>query len=216
MSLKAKQSLALLRRHRNVKRVIEIGVGRGAFARTCVDSGIDYTGIDANPNIVDHLRDLQIIHAQVPPFPELREADVVVAEAVLEHMPTYREAEQFVRGTRALLPDDGLLMLYCPDFRFGLKYFFGVDYSHSFVTSLPRVTMLLVDQGYDVLEARMRIDCFFGPWCYIVWLLTRLIPTRLLEWLTGYHRQTGSKSRWRKIKEKIPAAFVVGQKKHKT
>ncbi len=203
-----------------VNSVIEVGPGRGVIAQACRKRNIDYLGIDCNPGACDSLekQGFKMKQAFVPPFPEdIEPADAFIATMVIEHMPTCKEAEQFVHGARDLLNDDGLILLVAPDIRYARSWFWHAGYSHNFVTSAYRLAQILDENGFDVLYANVRTMCVPYPWCNFIYYPSRLIPCQLLEMIFGKHPRFGRsiqrKSIWFKTKMSLtPHALVIARK----
>jgi SAM-dependent methyltransferase len=94
-----------------------------------------------------------MIHGLVPPLPVKSESvDVVVADQVIEHMPTFRDALNLLSECRRVLGKSGFLVLGFPDYiRMGLV-FYDRDYSHSFLTTENRVNQILLDSGFEPVK----------------------------------------------------------------
>jgi SAM-dependent methyltransferase len=129
---------------------LEIGPGLGQFAGQIAAFGYSYVGMDVSETLTRLMASKhRIVCASVPPLPVRPESiDIIVADQVLEHMPTYREALRLLQECRGSLKPSGWLVLGFPDFiRAGLDFHDG-DYTHSFVTSENRVLQVLQDAGF--------------------------------------------------------------------
>lgn len=194
--------------------VLEIGVGRGVFARYCLDRGIRYSvvdsSIDALRALPPEVRGIWQIAPPVWPTPE-RRFGAIVAEAVLEHMPDYLTAVQFVRSAHLHLQSGGRLVLRFPEIRFSRFAFWEFPPDHQYVTSLPRVCTLLEQNGFEVERSGYFVDCFYGPAAHVVWWLTRVIPTRILG-TVAFWGGGRRKNLWFKLGEKAPQAYIVARR----
>ena len=79
-------------RDNNVRSVVDIGCGDWAFARRIDWSGVDYTGIDVVPELVDRLNEtfgqdeIRFLCADLVSSP-LPSADLCIIKDVLQHLP---------------------------------------------------------------------------------------------------------------------------------
>ncbi|MBD3242300.1 MAG: methyltransferase domain-containing protein [Chitinivibrionales bacterium] len=183
-------------------RVLEIGLGRGVFARCLQErfgEGLRYTAIEPNATLRRTGIDagLRVVDGLVPPLPpELagETYDLVIMSHLLEHLMNYREALQLLGEIRNRLTPDGALLLFYPDYLdYGADYF-DVDYSHELILTKARVRDLLDDCGFDIVREEGLRACFhrlglFG------WLLSRGIDA-----LTGPLWQSTGRKVFRKAK----------------
>lgn len=135
--------------------VLEIGPGRELFAEECVSMCYEYVGIECNQRLL-HKQALkfQVISGLVPPLPVKNESfHVIVADQIVEHMPSFREAFSLLSECFRSLKPGGLLVLGFPDYaRMPGLAFYDDDYSHSFVTSENRMNLILRDVGFQPLK----------------------------------------------------------------
>jgi SAM-dependent methyltransferase len=144
--------------------VLEIGPGIGRLAEECTATNYSYVGVEFNQGLVRELAPkFPIIRGLVPPLPIKNERiDVIVADQVLEHMPTFREALNLLAECHRGLKPSGFLVLGFPDYiRTGLV-FYDIDYSHSFPTTENRVNQMLGDLGFHSLK----VIRFSGPFSH--------------------------------------------------
>jgi len=167
-----------------LRRVLEIGVGLGEFARWCRDQRIDYIGVEPNPRLREALaaEGFTVVPGQAPDLPDLPPGplDAIFAAHLIEHLPGCDAALQFVQRAGALLAARGgrwLVLLY-PDIE-RCKEFFWQDYTHSFVTTLKRVNDLVCDAGFRVARSGRYTACLFhGSW--LLAQLRHFVPYFLL------------------------------------
>jgi|GEM_PF-991366 2-polyprenyl-3-methyl-5-hydroxy-6-metoxy-1,4-benzoquinol methylase len=144
--------------------VLEIGTGEGPVAKN-LHPQYKYTGYEPNPALAARMNaDGIFVHAKtVPPLLEKDGSqDVVVAIHVLEHMTDVKEAQVLLDEIRRVLAAGGHLFLICPDFLDFGPTFYDADYSHSFVTTRNRLSQMLVDSGFTLVENHF----IYGPFDY--------------------------------------------------
>lgn len=113
-----RQALHLLRKHRRNRqhKVLEVGVGRGAFLKQAKACGIDISGVELNNEGAESARRMgfrifeQNLGSLSTNFAE--SFDAVCAFQVLEHLPN---PKSFLEQALALLKQDGLLILSVPN-----------------------------------------------------------------------------------------------------
>ncbi|GHV12036.1 hypothetical protein AGMMS49938_03810 [Fibrobacterales bacterium] len=174
---------------REGSKVLEIGVGRGALAGFVKNLGADYTGIEANEILCEHLNEhgIKCLTATVPPFPsELEKGsfDLVIMCHIFEHFKDWQEALKVLGEIRTLLKSgnselsntesSGRLLLFHPDFLdWGADYFDG-DYSHSLILTRNRIDNLVQDSGFTIIH-RDGFRSFFHRIKPLTWILARLM-----------------------------------------
>lgn len=148
-----------------LRRVVEVGVGFGEFARWCRRRGIDYVGIEPNPRLRADLADagFAVLDGRAPDLPEVQgDFDAIFAAHMIEHLPDCDAALRFVARAGELLrahAGSWLVLLY-PDIE-RCKEFFWQDYTHSYVTTLRRVNDLVGDAGLRVRRSGRYTGCVF-------------------------------------------------------
>jgi SAM-dependent methyltransferase len=132
--------------------VLEVGPGLGRFAEECMALKYTYLGIEFNTTLLRELAlKYRMICSRVPPVPLRSESvHVIVADQVIEHMPTFRDSSDFLSECHRVLKPSGLLVLGFPDYaRMPGLAFYDCDYSHSFLTTKNRVAQILKDTGFE-------------------------------------------------------------------
>lgn len=90
--------------------VLDVGCAYGIGTNVLLDEGFDAIGIDVDPNVVEHARELYpdvvFTVADVREMPELRTFDNIVLSDVIQHIP---ESEEILRLFDAEF-DDGVII----------------------------------------------------------------------------------------------------------
>lgn len=130
-----------------------------------------YTGIEVNQGLLRELaKKFQMVCGFVPPLPIKDESvHVVIADQVVEHMPTFQQAYDFLSDCRAVLKPSGLLILGFPDYaRMTDLAFFDRDYSHSFLTTENRMDQILRDVRFKPVKIVRFTGSFHNPFLRLV------------------------------------------------
>lgn len=145
-----------LSNQKNLK-TLELGPGRGHFARAVLSLGWEYRAVDASPAVLRLLREegVEVLQAFVPPLPEEAGGgyDLVLMEHFIEHMDSPTAARALVDSTCQSLSQTGLIFIVAPDFLAHRSNFWDCDYTHSFVTTVQRLKQLLLDCNYEIRYA---------------------------------------------------------------
>lgn len=123
-------------------RIVEIGAGCGAITRYLAEKGLNVTAIEGS------LSRARIIAHRTADFPKIKirpedytrhtpihKYDVALSIGVLEYAPRFERGESkpgltFLRRTRNILSDDGILILAIEN-QMGLKYLLGYPEDHT-------------------------------------------------------------------------------------
>jgi len=135
--------------------VLEIGAGRGHFARLICAKGWSYVGLEPNKQLYSRLKDrgfsvLNVSTAKLPFEPE--KFSVVYLSHVLEHLSDYKTILSCLEEYRRVLRPDGYLAIFFPDFLHWKQEFWNIDYSHSFPLTERRIKHLLIDAGFIIKQ----------------------------------------------------------------
>lgn len=133
--------------------LLEIGPGRGFFARVCGKTkNIKYVAIEANELMSKKLIDdgYNVFNLFVPPIPLEETFDVIFMNQVFEHMKNRDQALEMIQSCREHLNDKGLLIISSPDILFAKEDFFS-DYTHDFPTSPHRLFQIFFDNDLKVI-----------------------------------------------------------------
>jgi len=134
--------------------LLEIGPGKGDFARECIKNKINYVAIEGSINLYKKLVDegLKVYCGMVPPIKISGKYNVIFMNQVFEHLDGKKEAQNFLISCRKKLKNKGLLIICSPEISFWKEDFFVGDYTHSNPTSLINVEQIMFDNGFKVLN----------------------------------------------------------------
>lgn len=201
--------LSLIKRYTFNQKILEIGPGRGDFARKCIQSGFNYTAIEINKKMSKQLNSANIhtINSKVPPIKLKTHFDIIFSNQVFEHMSGVDEAIDYIKSCRNTLADNGILVISCPEITMWQSDFFGSDYTHNNPTSLFNITQILEDNNFNILYSNHYTLVFSG------YLLCKLIATiiRMLDKLFILDLLFQNKAY--KIKTVVLPSFVILAKK---
>jgi len=136
------------------KKLLEIGSGRGSFAKLCKKKKIEYFGVEPQVYLCKKLKKegFKVINKKVPPIPfKGKYFDYVVHFHVIEHLKGGEEVYNFFSEIRRVLNKGGRMIFRCPNAKTWGFSFWDVDYTHSFITSPKRLEQVLYDAGFDVI-----------------------------------------------------------------
>jgi SAM-dependent methyltransferase len=145
--------------------VIEIGPGRGEFARECQKRGWQYTGIEASHTFYDPLRmtGIRVLQVRVPPVPlPDASADLIHADQVIEHFNTSTEFTEFLAEAHRVLKPGGVLSLACPNLQTMGNIFYDCDYTHRLGFTKNNLERACLDYGFRVNISTHYISLFLG------------------------------------------------------
>ena len=205
-----------LRKQRTLK-TLELGPGRGHFARAVLSLGWEYRAVDASPAVLCLLRaeSIEVIQAFVPPLPTEAGAgyDLALMEHFIEHMDSPASARALVDSICQSLSQNGLIFIVSPDFLAHRANFWDCDYTHSFVTTTQRLRQLLLDTNYEIRYVgyeTLGIQNSFVTW--LISELTHLLyMTRLPQLVSLLWKGSVAPShKWKNVL--LRSCVIVGQK----
>lgn len=188
--------------------LLEIGPGKGYFGQACLSAGINYQAIEENLDAVETLNNqgLHTIQSTVPPISTEKTYDVIFMNQVFEHMPSVKEAMSLMEETYNHLNEGGLIILGCPDILAQKEYFYS-DYTHTYHTSIVRLTRFLSDFNFTPVYDKYYTFFFKG------YLLTRLVTiiARLSAQL-GILKLFFGKKEHKVLASLLPSFIIIGKR----
>jgi len=167
-------------------KLLEVGVGFGHFAKEARAQNCNYVGIEMNTSLAEDLcsQGFDVTVASIPPFPVGEFVNTIWMSHILEHAATYLEARNMLEAALNRLEVGGHLVLITPDYLSWGSYFWDVDWSHGFPTTLRRVKQIVSDVGFEVVYAKHHTATITNP---VLRSVTdagmRFIPHRFLDWI---------------------------------
>lgn len=189
--------------------VCEIGPGKGHVCRWSKKKNLWYAAIDQTDVAKEMLTEMgadMVLVNRVPPGPEML-VDIYVMFAVLEHMDGPKEAKQVIESIFANLRPGGVVAILVPDIRFYGRFFWENSSEHNYPTSMGRVSRLLEECGFKVVQKEMLVSGVRLPLGYLI-----AIPARILKWLWILFRPCSDSGLVQKLSSHSPLAFIVGKK----
>lgn len=159
------------------KKVLEIGSGRGSFAKLCQKKNVSYFGIEPEKTLFLKLRKLgfNVKNLKAPPLPYKDSFfDYVVHFHVVEHLEDANIVYKFFSEINRILKKDGKMIFRCPNaLTWGFK-FWDMDYTHSFFTTPRRIEQALYDSGFETIY--FEEFSFFKPYHFgkLAWFLSKI------------------------------------------
>lgn len=134
-------------------KLLEIGSGRGNFAKQCMKKKIDYFGIEPEKTLFKDLKaqGFKIKNLRVPPLPyNSIFFDYITHFHVIEHLINGQEVYHFFAEANRVLKKNGKMIFRCPNAKTWGFDFWDIDYTHSFFTSPRRIEQILYDTGFTI------------------------------------------------------------------
>ncbi len=145
--------------------VLELGCAHARLVMLLRRAGFDAEGLEMSPSVVRQARELSHVPIHLGPLEPNAvrpRYDIIAAMDVLEHLA---EPLETLRNCRALLPDDGLLVLQTPCHRGEDATWEMLIPEHLFLFSDDGVRQLLERAGFTEIN----IDTAFFP--YDMWVV---------------------------------------------
>ena len=217
LQLRSAQTLRILRKHGNIKNLLEIGPGRGYLGLECKSHNIDYTGIEESKKGCKRLEAMGLVvkNARFPTETYVK-YDCIVARAVIEHCKDHREVFDFVKQAKRSLRKGGLLWLEAPDIRFWKFMFWASDYTHNYVCTVLRLVSMSREFELEIKYSTTRSQFLLFPLDRIGWACWMIVD-KLLNWpfalLPDWKMFLKFKTFLLKMRLSVlPCAVVVSQK----
>ena len=136
-------------------KLLDIGCGRGDFAKGFKDLGLEVSAIDRERGDSEMLRDIDVriqddLEHNRFPFEEAS-FDIVFSKSVIEHI---REPENFMQETHRVLKPGGKIIAMVPDWQ-SQMYIFYDDPTHVHPYTVTGVKDLFAMYGFRETEAQL-------------------------------------------------------------
>ncbi len=138
--------------------VLELGVGKGYFAKGCFaynqknnGAKINYSAFDRNKDMLENLakynKDIKTYRGELPNLniSPKKKFDVVYCAFVVEHLKNGLEVYEVINNIKKVLSDDGLIIFFTPNALSQGYEFYNIDYTHQYPTTARNVTMAFND-----------------------------------------------------------------------
>jgi SAM-dependent methyltransferase len=139
-----------------INHVLEIGPGRGFFAKYFCSHQIPYICYEPNRKLGEDLTALGAMVRQdyVPPIHESGASfDLIIISHVLEHMESPNVAYGLIAEASRVLKKGGLLVVFSPNAKNWGIDFYDIDATHSYVTTPSRIICMMTDNGFKPIKA---------------------------------------------------------------
>ncbi|MDO8743416.1 MAG: class I SAM-dependent methyltransferase [Candidatus Azambacteria bacterium] len=110
-------------------KLLDVGCGRGDFAKGFKDAGLEVFGLDREKGNSEILKGIEVKTGDIKndPFPfEGETFDFVFSKSVIEHL---LEPDNFMKECRRVLKPGGRIIIMAPDWH-SQRYIFYDDYTH--------------------------------------------------------------------------------------
>ncbi|MBS8122405.1 class I SAM-dependent methyltransferase [Candidatus Vampirococcus lugosii] len=177
--------------------ILEIGPGKGFFAKKCLENNFNYKAIEGNKIMADNLKKngIDVINDFVPPINIEQKFDVIFMNQVFEHMDNKYKAIELLDSCYERLNNGGIVLTATPDYKIFKEDFFICDYTHSLPTSINSLQQMFFDTGFKVIYKNYYTLFFQGFFLsrltsYISIFLYNIGFLKLLFWNKSYKVKT--------------------------
>lgn len=200
-------------------RMLEVGVGRGWLIQAARKRGItNLVGIEPNTTLAGICRskiaNFDVLEVSLPVLPnELTGSmDLVIASQVIEHASSPSEAREWINAILNTTKEGGVIAIICPDLLEFKEYFWDIDWSHGFPTTVNRLVQIFSDLNCEILMARKFRLGSVGIFAnFVAIAVNAIVPTRLLD-LLGETLMNRSLGRGFKAGFIWSNAFIIARK----
>lgn len=154
-------------------RVLEIGVGKGYFAKACHEYAEEfsisliYDAFDRNEAMLRNVKNInKKTDTYVGELPKIsitkKKYDIVYCAFVVEHLNSGVEVYDLITNVKKLLAPGGMIVFLTPDSMSQKFEFFNIDYTHHYPTTSRNVMMAFNDAGINnVIVQRINGLCTY-------------------------------------------------------
>ena len=187
-------------------KILDVGSGTGLLGQAAIQMGFkEYVAVEPNLDLANltkmRTNGCHVHEARLPDLPESldHQFDIVVAVHVIEHAKNGYEARNWIISLLKTLSPGGVLIIvspHAPDYK---MYFWDIDWSHGYPTSVNSLKQILLDLRADIRKnSIMRLGSTNFAVSSFGYILGVLIPTRLVNIIgrsiVGRELGTGMKS----------------------
>jgi len=141
--------------------ILEIGVGKGYFAKACNtysernDKKINFSALDRNKAMLDNIKKYnkaiktyqgELQNLTIKPKNKF---DIVYCAFVVEHLSSGQEIYELINNIKKILNDGGLIVFFTPNALSQKFEFYNIDYTHQYPTTARNVAMAFYDCGIN-------------------------------------------------------------------
>jgi 2-polyprenyl-3-methyl-5-hydroxy-6-metoxy-1,4-benzoquinol methylase len=212
-------TLKIINRPSSELSLLEVGSGIGILGLVATELGFErYEAIEPNSDLAQATRNNipgSIIHEfYLPNVPDSMHSrfDIVIAVHVIEHAESGYQAREWIENLWETVAPGGLLVIVSPEILDFKGYFWNIDWSHCFPTSVNSLKQIFLDLQIPIEKAKVaRMGSISPLLTSLAFCLTLLIPTRIVNAISrniiGRELGTGLKAGalW-------GTTFVVGKK----
>lgn len=174
--------------------VLEIGTGVGRVAVEISRLRHHYVGVEptlslrsaALARLGTTYQSAKVVNSTLPDLPGVADQEFSYAMAlqVLEHANSSEAALQWIEGIARKVKPGGRILIVCPNFLDLQGYFYDVDWTHGWVSTTQRISMVGTEAGLRVFEELDLRGSFSNPiikalLCVLSWCF----PTQLVNWV---------------------------------
>jgi 2-polyprenyl-3-methyl-5-hydroxy-6-metoxy-1,4-benzoquinol methylase len=139
-----------------VQKILEIGPGKGGFAKCYLKQfpDVQYCGYEPSEMLYNNLKadGLNVKQKGIPPIAEADNLyNGIILQHVIEHSKDSSEAFTIINECYRVLAPGGILFLVFPNFMDWKLDFYNLDYTHKFPATESNVEQILKDANFEIL-----------------------------------------------------------------
>jgi 2-polyprenyl-3-methyl-5-hydroxy-6-metoxy-1,4-benzoquinol methylase len=201
--------------------ILEVGSGTGELASVAAQLGVTtYSAIEPNPHLAEITRSkfpgAVVFENYLPEIPiQLQKSfDLVIAVHVIEHARNGYEARDWINSLWETVAENGVLVIVSPNSLDFKMYFWDIDWSHAFPTTVNNLSQIYKDLSIPIIRAKvMRLGRTNGFSNFLGFLISNLIFTRFANLISRsiINRELGTGIQAGAL---WGVTYVVGQKNY--
>lgn len=172
--------------------LLEVGCGVGLLGLAADSLAVgSYYGVEPTPELAEVARRRlgaeRILDFALPDLDASlhNRFDLVISVMVVEHTDNAAMAAEWIAAMYKCLKVGGVLVLITPDLLSYKEFFWDIDWSHGYPTTLERLEQICLSLDLKILDSTL-IRAGESSWLtrFICSLVSRLIPTRTVDAIT--------------------------------